>query len=376
MSTHRAVRLTQELVRLDTVNPPGQEEACARLLADRLGKSGFEIDLDYIAPGRPNLIARLRGTSHKPALCFSGHLDTVPLGAETWTRPPLGGEIHEGRVWGRGTTDMKAGVAAFVVAAEAFADKTERPADIVLMLSASEETGCQGAAAIAQSRSSHGKVGAFVVAEPTANAVVHGHKGAVWAQLSAKGKTAHGSMPDLGVNAIYKLADAVNAIRAFRFSDEPHPLLGAPSLNVGTITGGQNVNSVPDTASLMLDLRTVWPRSTDRILKQIAAAIGPDIDIAQQLCVPSLATDIDDPWVKRVEQVVTSVTGESQKPRAATYFTDGAILREAFDLAPTILLGPGEPSLAHQTDESCRLDMIEAACEMYKLIIEDWQRAD
>ncbi len=360
---------------MDTVNPPGQEDACARLLADRLEKSGFEIELSYIAPGRPNLVARLRGTSHKPALCFSGHLDTVPLGAEAWTKPPLGGEIHDGRVWGRGTTDMKAGVAAFIVAAEDYTAVQERPADIVLMLSASEETGCQGAAAIAENRGKYGKIGAFVIAEPTANAVVHGHKGAAWARLSAKGKTAHGSMPDLGVNAIYKLADAVRTIRAFRFSEDPHPLLGVPSLNVGTITGGQNVNSVPDTASLMLDLRTVWPRSTDRILKQIATAIGPDIDIVKQLAVPSLATDIDDPWVKRVEQLVQSVTGERQKPSAATFFTDGAMLREAFDLAPTILLGPGEPSLAHQTDEYCRLDRIEAAYEMYKLIIDDWQRA-
>ena len=375
MSIHPAVRLTQDLVRVDTVNPPGREEACARLLADRLGRSGFEIELSSIAPGRPNLVARLRGASQKPALCFSGHLDTVPLGAEAWTWPPLGGDIHDGRVWGRGTTDMKAGVAAFVVAAEAYADCKQRPADIVLMLSASEETGCQGAAAIAADRAKYGKIGAFVVAEPTANGVVHGHKGAVWAQLSAKGKTAHGSRPDLGVNAIYKLADAVSALRAFKFSEDLHPLLGLPSLNVGTITGGQNVNSVPDTASLMLDLRTVWPGSTDRILKQIASAVGPDIEIALQLSVPSLATDTGDPWVKRVEQLVQSVTGEIQKPSAATFFTDGPILREAFNLPPTLLLGPGEPSLAHQTDESCRLDRIEAACEMYKLIIEDWLRA-
>lgn len=375
MSSHPAVQLTQALVRVDTVNPPGQEESCARLLAERLEKSGFEIELSEIAPGRPNLVARLRGTSRKPALCFSGHLDTVPLGAETWTRPPLAGEIHDGRIWGRGTTDMKAGIAAFIVAVETYADSKNRPADIVLMLSASEETGCQGAAAIAENSGKYGKIGAFVVAEPTANAVVHGHKGATWARLSAKGRTAHGSMPDLGINAIYKLADAVRIIRAFRFSEYPHPLLGVPSLNVGTITGGQNVNSVPDTASLMLDLRTVWPRSTDRILKQIATAIGPDIDISQQLSVPSLATDIDDPWVKRVEQLVQSVTGESQNPRAATFFTDGALLREAFDLAPTILLGPGEPSLAHQTDEWCSIDRIEAACAMYKLIIEDWQHA-
>ncbi|WP_291159759.1 M20/M25/M40 family metallo-hydrolase [Hyphomicrobium sp.] len=131
----------------------------------------------------------------------------------------------------------------------------------------------------------------------------------------------------------------------------------------------------PRTPAALFDLRTVWPRSTNRILKQIASAIGPDIDISQQLSVPSLATDIDDPRVKRVERLVQSLTGESQKPRAATFFTDGAILREAFDLAPTVLLGPGEPFLAHQTDEWCSVDRIEAACAMYKLIIEDWQRA-
>ena len=119
---------------------------------------------------------------------------------------------------------------------------------------------------IAQSRTKHGKVGAIVVAEPTSNRVTHGHKGATWVKLSARGKTAHGSRPELGVNAIYRLTDAVGVLREFRFSDDAHPLLGVPSLNVGTIAGGQNVNSVPDMATLMLDIRTVWTNSSDQPL--------------------------------------------------------------------------------------------------------------
>ena len=251
MSLHPAVRLTRDLVRTDSVNPPGQEENCARLIAERLSRAGFEIDLNFISEGRPNLVARLRGSSRMAALCFSGHLDTVPLGTENWTRPPLGGEVDNGRIWGRGTSDMKSGVAAFVVAAEEFAKLADRKSDILLILTAAEETGCEGANVIAQSRTKHGKVGAIVVAEPTSNRVTHGHKGATWVKLSARGKTAHGSRPELGVNAIYRLTDAVGVLREFRFSDDAHPLLGVPSLNVGTIAGGQNVNSVPDMATLM-----------------------------------------------------------------------------------------------------------------------------
>src|SRR6476620_4412748 len=138
MLLHPAVQLTQDLVRTNTVNPPGQEEDCARLLAERLSRSGFEIELSFFREGRPNLIARLRGASRMSALCFSGHLDTVPLGTETWTRSPFGGEIDDGRIWGRGTSDMKSGVAAFVVAAEAFAKRADRSGDILLILTAAE----------------------------------------------------------------------------------------------------------------------------------------------------------------------------------------------------------------------------------------------
>ena len=340
------------------MNPPGNEQDCAIFLADRLVLSGFHVEITQFAPGRSSLIARLPGNARGPALCFSGHLDTVPFGSEPWTHDPLSGIVENGKIWGRGTTDMKSGIAAFVCACEHYAADRTIDNDILLLLSAGEETGCEGARHIAESAQRLGGVGAIVVAEPTSNRVLHGHKGACWIRAVAKGKTAHGSRPDLGINAIYRLARALCELEVYKFDELPHPLLGDPSLNVGTMLGGENVNSVPDHACAMIDMRTVWPDSAERIRHRLQSAIGADISLSTVLSVPSLATDVAHPWVCRVEELVENLTGQKPKPAAAPYFTDGSFLSQAFGSVPTILLGPGEPEMAHQRDEWCSVEKI------------------
>jgi len=195
-----SVELTQDLVRLRTINPPGDERACAERLASLLEGEGFAVDLTPFGEGRAQLVARIGGASGKPAIGFTGHLDTVSLGAQPWSVDPLAAEIKDGKLYGRGSSDMKSGVAAFVAAGVALAGKLAKTPGVVMYITAGEETGCTGAAAMAREISLP-RVGALVVAEPTGNQPLVGHKGALWLEAVTTGVTAHGSMPEKGVNA-------------------------------------------------------------------------------------------------------------------------------------------------------------------------------
>ncbi|WP_243740486.1 M20/M25/M40 family metallo-hydrolase, partial [Streptomyces sp. 8K308] len=249
------VELTRALVAVDTVDR--DETTALDVLAPLLADAGFTLELFEHAPGRGGLIAEWSPAGHAPPLCLSGHLDTVPMGAAAWSHDPLGGETAGDRLYGRGTSDMKGGVAAMVVAATRVAALPgPHRAGLRLVLTAAEETGCRGAAGLA-ARLRGRPSGPLLIAEPTANRVLHGHKGALWLAADTSGVTAHGSTPHLGENAIYPLARAVTRLAGFDFGAPPHPILGSPTLNVGTFEGGLNTNSVPDRARATIDVRTV-----------------------------------------------------------------------------------------------------------------------
>ncbi len=365
------VSLTRALVAFDTINPPGQEEACALYLKDLLDKAGFTTELIPMGPGRANLVAHLGRTDQ--CLCFTGHMDTVPLGARPWSTDPHGGEIVDGRLYGRGTTDMKGGIAAFVVACLEEAERIRESGGVRLVITAGEETGGDGAVVIAES----GKLGtasALVVAEPTSNVAYVGHKGAYWLKVRTSGITAHGSMPERGVNAIGKAARVVERLMAYDFGNQPHPELGAATLNVGTIHGGLNVNSVPDRAEIGVDIRTIPGLDHEDLRASLADWLGEDADIEPFVDLPALWGDPDHPWLRQAIGCACSITGHqpaSGEPRTATYFTDASILTPAFGGIPTVVLGPGEPGLAHQTDEYCRVDRLNEAVEIYRALIRE-----
>lgn len=136
-----ALELTRELLRFNTINPPGEERACAQRLGELLEQAGFAVGSYEHAPGRTSLVARLVGSSARAALCFAGHIDTVPLGGTPWKWDPLAGEIADGRLYGRGSSDMKSGVAAFVTVACHLADRLDGTPGLVLVIVAGEETG-------------------------------------------------------------------------------------------------------------------------------------------------------------------------------------------------------------------------------------------
>ncbi|WP_046867392.1 M20 family metallopeptidase [Microvirga massiliensis] len=366
-----AVALTRELLAFETINPPGHEQACAEHLARSLEGAGLSVRLHAFGDRRTNLVATVGGNGDRLPLCFTGHLDTVPLGAAPWRFDPFAGEIAEGRLYGRGSSDMKAGVAAFVVAASSLAERLTGTPGVALVITGGEETGCDGAAALARD-DVLGRAGALVVAEPTANAPLAGHKGALWLKAVTRGVTAHGSMPELGVNAVYKAARAVSRLEDFGFNLEPHPHLGKPTLNVGSVHGGLNINSVPDRAEIGIDIRTVPGLDHDRLRHGIAGYLGDDVELEPLVDLGPVWTDPRDPWFESVLNTVAAVTAERTGIRTAAYFTDASVLTPAYDGPPTVILGPGEPTMAHQTDEYCRIDHIEQAVEIYRRLILRW----
>jgi succinyl-diaminopimelate desuccinylase len=367
-----SIELTQDLVRFNTINPPGNERACAERLASLLETSGFTVDIVPFGEGRAQLLARIGGMPGKLPLGFTGHLDTVPLGAQPWTVDPFAAEIVDGKLYGRGSSDMKGGVAAFVTACIALADRLARTPGVVLVITASEETGCSGADALADGKKALPKIGALVVAEPTGNRPLVGHKGALWLEAVTTGITAHGSMPEKGVNAVYKAARAVTALQDFDFNVARHDVLGVPTLNVGTVHGGLNINSVPDRAAIGIDIRTIPAADHAKIREQLTSYLGSDVKLSTLIDAPSVWTAPDDPWMGEVFRIARETAGFDREIAAAPYFTDASVLTPAMGSPPTAIIGPGELELAHQTNEYCFVSRIEEATGIYTQMIRNW----
>jgi succinyl-diaminopimelate desuccinylase len=366
-----AVALTRELVAFDTINPPGAAGACIAHLMHRLEAAGFACTLQPIGEGRPNLLARI-GRRDAPGLVFTGHVDTVPLGAKPWSVDPFAGEIRNGRLYGRGTSDMKSGVAAFVVAVEARAAALADGPEVVLAITAGEETGCDGALAMAQAGMLP-KAAALLVGEPTGNQPMIGHKGALWLKAETSGVTAHGSMPDLGDNAVYKAARAIARLADFDFNVARHPVLGPPTLNVGRVAGGLNINSVPDHAEILVDVRTIPGMSHAAVREDLTGVIGEAARVTTLFDLEGVWTEPDAPWAARAIACACAVLGQPFAPKSAPFFTDASVLTPALGHPPTLILGPGETGQAHQTDEYAEVAKIDAAVEIYGAILDDWR---
>lgn len=364
-----AVRLARDLIRQDSVNPPGNEARCTALLAEHLAGAGFVVELHPFGDGRASLVARI-GQGGLP-LAFTGHVDTVPLGKRDWSVDPFGGDILGDRLYGRGASDMKSGVAAFTDACVRNADRLRDGAGALVVVTAAEETGCEGAFALART-GGLSAAGALVVAEPTANRPFVGHKGALWLRLSAEGVAAHGSMPERGVNAVLKVARAVVRLDDFDFNHKRHEVLGAPSMNVGSLHGGLNINSVPDRAVAEVDVRTIPGQSHAEVRAALSAFLGDGVDTSALMDVEAVWTDPAHPWIGTVFRAVEEVTGGRPVISGAPYFTDASALLPALGGVPTVILGPGQTEMAHQTDEYCLVSRIDQAVRIYDRLIADW----
>lgn len=370
MTSQDAVSLTKALLRFDTINPPGRESDCARYAGAMLQEWGYAVEYFDYQEGRTSVVARAGGSDKKGPLCLTGHLDVVPLGAREWSRDPFAGETDGDKLYGRGASDMKAGVAAILLAARTFAKKLAGTPGVVVVLTAAEEGGCIGSAQLAKTQLL-GRAGAMIVGEPTSNYPLVGHKGSLKFHARFRGVSAHGSMPELGVNAIYEAGRALSKLENFDFNAKTHPVMGKPTLNVGTFAGGSGVNVVPDEATIGVDVRTVPGVDHGELVTRLKALLGDaELDVFSDL--QPVWTPVDSEWVQSVFEICRPYLDEPPTARTAPYMTDAANLLKVYAGAPTVVLGPGEAAMAHQTDEYASQERIRQSVAIYEALIRDW----
>lgn len=377
------VALAADLVRTPTVNPPGDEGRLVAHLSALLGAAGFAtMPLEH-GDGRASLLATLGEEGGRAPLILSGHLDTVPVGGVPWADDPFGAVIRDGRLIGRGTTDMKGGVAAMVIAATRLAAAARDGAPLlgrlVLALSADEEVGTMGARALA-AHPAFPRAGTLIVGEPTGLRPGIAEKGALWLEVRFGGRAAHGAYAHEGASAIAGLIAAMPEVVAVVEPLPPHALLGPTTANIAMIGGGSAPNMVADRAWAKVDVRSAPGVShaavLDAMRDALAAARLPAGVSAEIVVVSdrrSFETAPEAPIVAAATRALTAAGVRDTQPIGLSYYTDAAELLEAGDHA-TLILGPGVPGMAHQVDEYVPLDDLVRGTDAYEALASELLR--
>ncbi|MFO1541393.1 MAG: M20 family metallopeptidase, partial [Chloroflexota bacterium] len=356
------------LVRTRTVNPPGDEAPLAAALGRRLAAAGFATEILDHGDGRASLLATI-GAGDRAPLILSGHLDTVPIGEVAWTDDPFGATIRDGRVWGRGTTDMKGGVAAIVVAAERLAAGPLR-GPLVVALSADEEVGTRGARALV-AHPGFPRAGNLVVGEPTGLRPGIAEKGALWVEIRCHGKAAHGAYAHEGASATLGLVAAIPGVLDVVRPLPAHPLLGPTTANLAMLGGGSAPNMVADRAWAKVDVRSAPGTPHAEILAAMNAALaaaplpaGVRAEIVVVSDRRSFATAPDHPLVTAATAALAGAGVADTTPLGLSYYTDAAEILAGGDYT-ALILGPGVPGLAHQVDEHVPVDDLVRGTDAY-----------
>lgn len=360
-----AVSFLQELIRVNSSNPPGDELKVAHLLAKRCDKIGLDYEMTKLDSNRGNFEIHLKGGGDGE-LFFCAHMDTVLPGETKWTHPPFSGELVGDKLYGRGASDMKSGLAAMFLAIESLYSQNKKPPiDITFLATAGEEVDSCGARRYLENRDIQ-KVDAIVIGEPTNEKVVVGHKGALWLEIVAVGKTAHGSMPGQGVNAVEKMFEVARIIESlkldWKISRDP---LGESSIAMTKINGGVQTNVIPDHCSLHIDIRTVPPQDHQELFDELQRrlkGLDGNFEINELLNRPSLLTA----GSSDIIQSALKIKGESSSSlHGVSYYTDGAVLNPKSQI-PTLIYGPGNEALAHQPDEYVDIQAYLRSIEFYE----------
>lgn len=367
------IGLTRRLVRIDSCNPPGREAAVARVLAEVAGRAGLAVHLDEVEPERANVTIRLPGSrADRRTLLYCGHLDTVTVGASGWTRDPLSGDVVDGELWGRGSVDMKGGLAAMLCGLIAASRSRARlGCDVVFAAVVGEEVDCVGSRHYL-SAGGMNDVTWMVIGEPTDLQVVIAHKGCTRLRVTVRGVAAHASRPELGVNAIIGMATLLPELASIDVSGPLHPLLSNSTSAPTIVNGGSAVNAIPDSCAVDFDIRTVpGQRASDLVARfkavlATAARDDPTLDTTVELFYDRapVSTDGGDDLVTAVRDVATSVLGHSPEVTGVSYFTDASVLQPPTGV-PTVVFGPGDITQMHQTDERIDVEKLVDATRVF-----------
>lgn len=374
-----AVKVLKEMVNFKTVNEPGDEKPLAEYIKKFLDDIGLETELDDLGDNRANVIGRLRGTGERETLLFNGHLDTVPPGDIEWQYNPYSGDIVDGKVYGRGTADMKGGLAAMLIALKTIKNSgLELKGDFVYSATAGEETVSIGAVKFVNDGGLD-DIGAIIIGEPSSEKINIAEKGAFWIEITTYGQTAHGAFPGKGVNAVVYMNYLVSKLLKYKFKYEKNEIVGHPTMNISTIHGGVKTNVVPDKCSITIDMRTVPGMEHDEIIADFEKIInklsteisGFKADIKVLNNRKAVETNSDHPFVKLAEDTYKEVFGKYIKATGVSFYTDASIFLPAKQV-PCIFYGPGDSNMAHQPNEYITIDSLENAIKYYVGLIENY----
>lgn len=369
--------LLKQLVAIPSVNPDhtgpddpgGGEAAFARFIRDYAKEQGIQSKLQKVAPGRHNVICRLPGRKSGQRLIFLSHLDTIS--STGMTVPPFKGIVKSGKLYGRGACDPKASLAAMLLALVRIAQSPSKcDGEVLFVGTVGEEKDFVGVRKLVDSGI---HADACIVGEPTSLKLVVAHKGLVRFKITTTGKTAHGSTPEKGVNAIYRMAPVITAIEEYnhKLKKHSHPLLGSPTIVLGVINGGTAANVVPDQCSIDIDMRLLPGMSVVSEIRKLSTFLRSHGIRHFKIEKPHLADAPleQDPTHPLIKCVQSAARDNSVKCplTGASYGTDGSAMHAAG--IPTVVFGPGNPKFAHAPDEHVVLNEAEKAVDIYEDIV-------
>lgn len=376
---------TRDLVRIPSVfrpeEPEGNEARAARYVADYLDREGFEVCVEEVSPGRPNVWATWNGGRPGKTLLFEGHTDVVTEGrAEEWRYPPFDAGLVGSRIYGRGACDTKGNLAAAVMAVRAIKDSGVPFAGRLLLCHPVDEEGMMlGIKHFIREGHVEGVDGA-VICEPEENQLCVAQKGAMRVEVTVRGKMAHGAMPLSGVNPVTRAARFIVAVEELEKAEVSRhgkdPYLGYPSITptimLGPETGEPQINVIPSSAYVALDIRTLPNQSHAEIAERLEEILSdlktkdPDfeanIEVVEER--PPTRTNMDDALVRAMTAAYTRTTGQPPRYNGVPGATDGTFLH-AWAGIPIITTGAGDRTIPHHKDEWVDVDELLTTCRLY-----------
>ena len=370
---HRSmINFLKKLIQADS-SPDAGELDTARIIAEKFESYGISSTVDTWDNNRANIFAHIESADKNPALLFVSHLDVVPPGRATWKYPPFEAHQADDKIFGRGATDMKAGIATAVAAiCQTDSDKSKLKGDIFFLATAGEETDSCGIKRFMKTTTAAEMTNlqGIVVPEPTDFQIVTAHRGILWLKVTTIGKAAHGSAPQLGLNAITLINQLLNELDSYKIPHTADPLLGNCTFSVNQIAGGKATNIIPDSCSINIDIRTLPSQNhrsiigdLEKIFKKLKSA-NPDFNAKAEIIrsVPALQTDPQSIFVRTFCKAVST-----ENTIAVGFTTDAPFLTSL--ACPILIFGPGKPNLAHKPNEYIETDDLQKALENYKKII-------
>jgi len=356
--------LLKKLIEAKSTTDVGEIE-CAKVLADFFKKAGLEPKVDIWDKTRANVTVSLKSTGKKPGLLFVSHLDVVPDETNLLFKPIERG----GKIFGRGACDMKGGIASAAMAiVEIFKSGIDLKGDVIFSATAGEETDSAGIKQFIKSFKNKNLCG-IIVPEPTDFDLVTAHRGLLWIEIITKGKSAHSSMPQLGINAINSMRMFLDELDNFKISGT-NKLLGKASLSVNKISGGTASNIVPDFCSSQMDIRTIPGQDIKKIIGDINKILAKlskthkgfqaELNVVRRA--DSLETNTKSVFVRQLSHLLKT------PPKPVPFTTDAPYL--TVFKTPIVVFGPGEPGLCHKPNEHIKIKDLNKGMELYKKIIQ------